>query len=547
MFSSHFDHMVSSLTSAEEFRMFRRQDLTAIPEDVKREIMRRGHMARKAAAPGLREWLASAEGYDSARRAVRSSLADMLLCEAVTEEGRAAGEIADMLYSILAEPSWSVSDKRKVPMRKEQPDAFAAETAALMVWAKELYKNELETVAPGICEAAMDECRERLVDRLDDPAFCETVLRRPDALSFAAAAVTAVLYVPQDESLRWLRLKNLLRIAERCVSAGRLGEVYRRRGLAAWLTEALCMADIAFMCDFACSGESGLCADEELRGQAKLISSAYIGEDILIDEKTYMKPALCGADVYRLGAVFDDDAVCAIGEKLESLHPGMESACGITGRLLNVLWSGSFANDRLHDSYKHPRIVVDGENGIYAARPSGGKGFYAGMYLGALVVYLDGECILTAGEGAAERSIPWPERTGEVKHYASDISVRQDGFPTISMNLAGAYGPETCVSSWQRTVMVTSGAENIRLVDAFDFSGARRKAAVRFITPARPVVAVGAPRAVMGSCLIEWDGPASAEVALVSSEPGKELYALVLSAQGPAAGGCWTYFLRRST
>ena len=549
MISQHFEPMVTALLPAGEFRVFRREDLPLLPASARDPILEAAEKALSAPAPqeDLALWRASPADYDARREKKRRACAALCLGEAIGQRGRFLPAAAEAVYALLNEPSWNQSGRRSVPARGQTPDTFAAETCELLSWTAPLLGEDLERYAPGLGDRVAAECEERVLAWLDDPACCEAALRRADAPVAARAFVAACLLVPQDDSARWLRLKNALRIADRCLSGGWLAAAHSQGGLASWLTSACALSDAVLLADLACSGQSGLRGDESLRGEMRLPLALAMGGAYFTDEASVMRPCLPGADVYRIGATFDDDDMCALGAHLRSLEEedgGLEGS--VTQILLNALWRASLEREnsplRLDECDEVRRM------GYVCARPEGGKGFWAALHAGSLVLFLDGAPVLVEGpQGAVARSLPEPNDCRQSRSGARDIQAKAEGFLSLSMDVAPTYPAEASISTWQRTVMITNGGETTRLLDAFDFAGDRRPCALRFVTPVRPAVAVGAPRVRLGPVYLQWDGELEPSVTQVcSDQDGTALWALLLRRATPMAGSCWTCTFTRA-
>lgn len=549
MISSHFEAMVTTLLPAEEFILFRRSDLTNLPAHTQDRFLTHAEKALRSGLnmPALADWLAGPAQYDSLRAQNRRDLAALCLGEAVRQNGRYLASAAQLLFAILCEPSWNRAGRRAVPAMQAAPDAFAAETAELIAWAALLLDRDADEYAIGLRESAYQACEERVLRYLDDPAVCEAALRRTDAPVFARATAAACLFTPQNESVRWLRLKNALRIADRCASGGWFQSAFAREGLRGWIESACAVSDAVLLADLACAGQSGLRSDESLIAEMRLPVQLHIDGEYFADEKSHLRPGLSGEDLYRIGATFDDDALCSLGARLDraAISRG-DMAAGsiqnnITACMLSALWRPSLENDPGNMSAE-PTAQMQSLS-FYAARPHGGKGFYTALVSGALVLFLDGEPVLTlADQGAEGRSLPEPDLKMQSRPSVRDISLRTDGFPTISMDIAPSFPLDASLASWQRTVMLTNHDQTVRLLDAFDYAGTRKISRLRFVSPHMPVVAVGAPRARIGTANIEWDGPTNASIEQIDEKH----WALILAKGDMAAGGCWTCTFTRS-
>ncbi len=550
MISSHFDKMVTALLGARDFRLFEKAQLRNLPEHTVRRFVRAAETALRAKIEpaGLADWLESAdphtERYDEKRRAMRSLLVDLCLGEAVTQRGRYLKAAAERIFAILSEPCWNRAGRRTLPCAPQTPDIFCAQTAEILAWAAYLLEENLDEIAPGLADGLHFAVENRAVSWLDDPACCESALRSSSAPSFARAMGVACLFTPQDESVRWLRFKNALRIADRCIEGDWLRSAWKNNGLHGWMRGACALSDLILLTDFACEGRSGLRADEDIFGEMSLPAVLQISEQYFADEKNAMRPEVFGEDCYRIGATFDDDAMCALGVQLDSLERAQEADPGaeklrasenITSRMLNALWRQSLESESAKPA--EGGIVQAPEIHFYAARPHA-KGFYAALLGGAPVLFADGKPIVALSPLA--RSMPEIEGIGPARVSCRDRSIREEGFATISMDIAPAYGAQAALASWQRTLMVINRACAVRILDAFDFSGARKRPAIRFVCAEMPVIAVGAPRARIGQVQLEWEGPTKARMEEHTGENGEKSYSLLLERDEAVAGGCWT-------
>lgn len=533
MISHYFDRMISNLRPPEDFVLFRRSDMLRLPARTVDLFLNAAASLGDVPEAGLEDWLESPAGYDRLRTATRTALRTLVFAEVITQNGKYLPDAAVLLYRILREPAWNAANRHSIPLRAAGCDLYAAQTAELIAWTLMLLDDPLEKYAPGIMSWAREECIHRFLNSLEEPSCCEAILRTADAPLFArAAAVTAIL-LPQDGSQRWLRLKNALRIAERSVSFCQ--DAYNTSGLSLWCRYAAALADTVFLTDLACDGRSGMREDPDLRSVITLPVLTHITGGFFVDGRSDMEPELRGDDLYRIGAAFDDDRLCALGAALSRRTPEPDCGTDVTGILLNALWRASMEDDTVLPN--EDPLVVCREIGLYGARSSGRDSFYAALHNGALIVYLNGEPVLTEGsEGAITRSLPEPDGMRQIRQQCSDITVRTDGFPSIGMNLAPTFPMDAGISSWQRTLLLTGATGSLRLLDVFDFAGRRHTAAMRFTSHRDIVLATGGKMAHIGNAYLSWDGPSLAKV---EDLPGG-MHALVLSSSGPVTGACWT-------
>lgn len=548
MISSHFGTMVATLLPADAAMPYTVQHMRRLPAPLARTLLARAERAaRLPFAPATLDlWKSNPSAFAQNRVALRTGLTDLCLGEAVGQEGRYIGEIAQRVYALLCEPCWNGSGARSVTCVSRGPDNQCAQTAQLLTWTLLLHSKALLSYAPGLCEGVTAAIEHRFASYLLDPACCEAVLRTSTPLAFARAAAVVCLCLQGDNSTRWLRLKNALRIADRCMENDWLYAAWRSEGLSSWVREAAYLADIVLLCDIACGEHSGLRTDADLRKGMDLPAKLHIAQSFFADEKSGLCPSISAEALYRIGATFDRDALCATGAYLakqsrEKAPVSADEDC--TSALLSALWHEALEAEPAPPASSG--LVEERRIGYFGVRTRS-PGFTLGMFGGSFLLFDGSTPVLPLSPVA--KSLPEIEGLQANRSHVRDATVQQEGFPSISMDIAPSYPPQASLASWQRTFLLTGNATTLRLIDAFDFSGTRKTPSLCFVCAETPVLAVGANRARIGEVAIEWEGPHTARIEQRQSDSGQKCICLILTGAGPMAGGCWTTtFSRRGS
>jgi hypothetical protein len=145
--------------------------------------------------------------------------------------------------------------------------------------------------------------------------------------------------------------------------------------------------------------------------------------------------------------------------------------------------------------------------------------------------------------GAEAHNVPAVEGVEQnaARRAPEPPELRSDGYWMLTMGIAHAYPAAAKLYSWQRSLMLTPGEDQVRLIDAFDFEGVKKRATVRFVTPHEPVLKGNT--ATLGPVVLRFPaGLAPAVSELPMEEPrlksiwGERLYRLELTQNEGAPG-----------
>jgi hypothetical protein len=173
------------------------------------------------------------------------------------------------------------------------------------------------------------------------------------------------------------------------------------------------------------------------------------------------------------------------------------------------------------------------------------KGSFSHRDAGDLLMYYRGKPVLVdcGLPGAEAHNVPAIEGVEQnaARRAPEPPELRDDGYWMLTMGIAHAYPAAAKLYSWQRSLILTPGEDQVRLIDAFDFEDAKRKATVRFITPFEPVLTAGG--AHLGPVAFRFPGGLTPSVSQVSIEDarlkalwGDRLYRMELTTLESALG-----------
>jgi hypothetical protein len=201
-----------------------------------------------------------------------------------------------------------------------------------------------------------------------------------------------------------------------------------------------------------------------------------------------------------------------------------------------------------------PGSVLLPDMGVAAARSgdffvalTGGdrRGAFSHRDAGDIALYYRGQPVLVdcGLPGAEAHNVPAIEGVEQnaARRAPEPPELQGDGYRMLTTGIAHAYPAAAKLYNWQRSLMLTPGEDQVRLIDAFDFEGVKKRATIRFITPHEPVLK--GSTAVLGPVALRFPGsltPAVSEIPMeeprLKSIWGEKLYRLELSQNESAPG-----------
>jgi len=225
-----------------------------------------------------------------------------------------------------------------------------------------------------------------------------------------------------------------------------------------------------------------------------------------------IRPAVSGMDIFRLGYLAQDRALCALGAQLNRLNtlPGFS----LSGRILNMEYMRAAQDEtgappRLRRaSAENGSLMVSRLDSMFAAINVSGFRANAGditLFAGSTPILVDA--------GGAVHSLPLIDdyspryQFGALPPSDADFGPERD---LMSADLTGIY-PESCpLAAYQRTLMASRADDTVRLVDAFEFMRLPQSVTFRFVTAQRPVSLRDIVR--IGPVDLSWDGNMMPEI-----------------------------------
>lgn len=409
----------------------------------------------------------------------------------------------DLIVQICEENTWSASPAFDDPARPGI-DVQAAETGSLFAWMMRRHGARLNETSPRIHSLMLGEVRRRLISPLlahDDYPFMVGGGRCP-ALILSDLLLCCML-MEQNPHRRQQPVKLILRLLDALCAR----QSDARAPLEERLNDACAIADLARLMKRLTRGEFDLTRTMPPENWLDDLIIPWVCGDFFVNPAGESpRPEISGMDVYRLGYLTQDRALCALGAQLNRLHerPGF-SLCG---RVLNMEYMRS-AQDECNTPPRLKRAAA--ENGsimlsrvdtLFAALACTGRRANAGD----ITLFADSTPILVDASGVSH-NLPLIDgcapvtRPRRLPPADRDFGAERD---LMSVELTGVY-PESCMlSAYQRTLMTLRGDGTIRLVDAFEFIRPAREITFRFITAQKPLPLRELVR--LGPVDLSWDG-----------------------------------------
>lgn len=474
----------------------------------------------------------------------------------VEPDAAALARVVDLLCMICEESAWSQNPKG-APFDDEQHpeiDFQCAETLMLLGW---VHRALGERLGSRVSAKLVYEARRRVFSPFlahgDYPFMRFSGIpgaggERPLCV-LTDILLSAILLEP-DAARRGAVLKQALRLIDQAIQT-REG---RPLPLADELAETAAVTDLTLLLRKLTRGEMDLTEDYPAPEWLDGLLFPWLAADCFADPATGdMRPPLSGQELFRVGLAANDEALTALGARLNDLHKRPSST--VTGRMLDLSCAGMLAAEdgkppRLkHAATTRNRLMLSRFGGLACAMHTGGGPGNAGC----LALFFGERPILVEVPGcpnapligpfaqldAPRESAPEAAFGGDV--CPADFEILQDG-ELMSVDLTNAYPPKAGARSVQRTAMVRRGEGALRLVDAFDLE-TPAPIAWRFLTPQKPERLLGGVR--LGPVDVNWEGELACDLSPVNQAfPGGEtLWRVTLTTPQAVGRGFFTFTL----
>lgn len=446
------------------------------------------------------------DAYVSIQRQRRARLESFLWIE---PNAAAVERIMDLLVLICEESTWSASAPFDDPAHPAI-DLQAAETGVLLAWLMRRHGARLNEADPRIHSLLLGEVRRRLISPIlahDDYPFMAGNGRFP-ALILSDLLLICVL-MEKNPHRRQQPVKLLLRMLDSLC----LRQSDPRAPLEERLADACAIADLARLMKRLTRGEFDLTRTMPPEGWLDDVIIPWIHGDFFVDPAGQdSRPEISGMDLFRLGYLSQDRALCALGAQL---HRQKErSGFSVSGRILNMEYMRAAQDEcnapmRLkRASAENGSLMLSRVDALFAALSGTGRR----ANVGDITLFADGSPILI-DVGGVIHSLPLIDdcapltRLHKLPPTDADFGADRD---LMSVDLTTAY-PEKCMmSAYQRTLMTMRGDGTVRLVDAFEFIRPPQTLRFRFVTVQRPIILRELVR--LGPVDLSWDAAMLPEV-----------------------------------
>ena len=459
-------------------------------------------MARPAASMPLSQRLARPEDY---RRLQRQRRRDAEALLRLGQDPQTLPRLMDLLCAIMEESSWADRGGEEAFDDEGHPeiDFQCAETAVLLAWVARGMGGALDSRTQA---KLLYEVRRRVFSpflaHMDYPFMRG---RGPRPMAILADILLSALILESDTSRRGAILKHTLRQLDQC--AAMLER--KNEALADAAAETGAVTDLALLLRLATQGDFDVTAEYPREDWLDDLLFAWIDGEYFVDPPTGdMRPAISGAEFYRIGLTAGDEALAGLGARLWRLT--RRPSATVTGRIMDL----SCAAQLEAESAKPPRLkhAATAGNRLMASRFSG---FTCAMHTGGranagdLVLFYSGRPILV--ETPAGGSLPVMDGSGQLplpdEPCEADFELRNDR-EAMSIELTHAYKTSALLRSYQRTAMIMrpDGAIRhegmLRLVEAMELTSPNHVTFV-FLTPEAPAAIRRGLR--LGPVELTWD------------------------------------------
>ena len=463
----------------------------------------------------LSERLKEPERYAELQRARREQLEAFLWIE---PNAAALEKMLDLISQICEEGAWSAGGAAFDDPAHPAIDLQAAETGMLLAWLLRRHGARLSECNPRIPTVLLGEVRRRLLGPIlahEDYPFMRLGGRRPAQV--AADLLLSCLMLEKSPVRRQQPVKLLLRLLDEICAVPQSP----RAPLLDRLADACAVADLARLLKRLTRGELDLTRSQPPESWLDGMLIPWITDDYFFDTAgDALRPPLPGIDLFRLGHLAQDRALCALGAQLH--RACARDSDSLNGRVLSM----EYMRAALDESARPPRLkraategaalMVSRVDPLYAAiAGDGGRG-----NAGDVALFYENMPVLTVAGGEA-RSLPLIDGRAPLSRPAQPPAAEAnfgDGRDLMSVDLTDTYPAQCGLSAYQRTLMVSRGDATVRLVDAFEFDRAPEQLCFRFVSVQRPLSLRSGVR--LGPVLLRWDGEMLPEISELPARDG---------------------------
>jgi hypothetical protein len=528
--------------------------------------------------------------YEALRTRRRNKLQDLTLAEAAEAKGRFTDEIVNGIWLACEETFWGVpahlgAQRAKVGLPDvTEPivELFGAETAAQLAWTLYLLRPQLAKVSPLISERIHLETQRRILDPcLDHPDFSWMGFSGNPPNNWdpwiCSNWLTAVLLLERQPARRTAAIAKIVRCLDNFLN-GYADDGGCDEGPSYWGRAGASLFDCLELLHQSSNGRVNA-FDQPLIHQIGLyICRAHVaGEWYTNFSDAPARVNLNGDLVYRFGRRLSDETMMRHGAyaafvKGDDALPG-ESL----GRQLPALFHlaelrhAPRAQALIRDAWM-PGIGVmtarreeGSTKGLYVAAEAGNNGkSHNHNDVGNFVVYSDGVPVIidvgvgtyTAQTFSKDRYKIWtmqsafhncPTIDGVMQSAGRQFGARSVNYKPgeITMDIAPAYPDEAGLKTWERSIRLDRGKDQIEIRDAYSLGRQPKEIVQTLMTPCR--VATGSNFVTLDDKVrIAHDPVLSASVEEIKLDDdrlrsvwGDRIYRVLFRATNPPASAEW--------
>ena len=419
--------------------------------------------------------------------------------------------IVDLVLMICEEPNWSASGANIDDPSHPSIDAQAAETGVLLAWIQHRHGAKLKEICPRLARVTLDAVRRRLITPMlahDDYPFMRGSGRNAGLI--LCDLLLCCLLLESSPARRQQPVKAILHLLDRhCLTMPNSS-----LPLADRLTDACALADIARLLKRLTRGELDLTREVPPPGRLDDLIIPWIGGEYFLDPGgSGMHPDIAGMDMFRLGYLNRDRALCALGAQLHRSND--RPSASLSGRILSMEYMRA-----IEDEFSAPPklkraqsedggIMVSRVNGLIAAITRGGSR----ANCGDITIFAENNPIF-ADMGGKIHSLPLLDDASPLdkplQTPACDVDFSEER-DLMTIDLTDAYPEAGGLAAYQRTLMTMRTDGTVRIVDAFEFMTPPRNVSFCFVCARKPLSLRECVR--LGPVSLSWDGDMMPEIA----------------------------------
>ncbi len=563
MFSLRQEDLLYSLRPASQTRvlppMDDRRAWAGLDADAAIALTQRAERALRAPLPHLTagDYLHRPDAEPPAGYTLRREQAeDLILAACATGDEKYLPRLADLIWMMAEESGWSVFPRRGAPLPAftvPDMDEHAARTAELFALARQTVGARFDHMTPQLTARIDFELRRRAFDPLIHRESDDWLHLSGGAPSICAHLMAACLAAETDEGeRRWQALRRLLKILEGVLRA-QLPDGGAAQDLARHVAAASALNDCFALLSLVSGGQVELRDEPRFIDMAILPCKLFIGDGWFVNPGSDPKPGLSPDTLFHLGEGVRSGSLCGLAAWLRRRSDGqIPEDAGLFSKYAILRGRADFLKESARVTLPGSALLPDmgvalARAGDFFAALTGGGTRTASSNRGVgdiTLFYKNAPILIDCGLPDADaHSVPAIEGVEQAgARRAPEPPELQNGvFRMLTMGIAHAYPAAAKLQSWQRSLMLSPGENLVRLIDAFDFEGVKKRATLRFITPYEPVLRDG--HALLGPVRMRFpDGltPKVSPIPLTDARRAallcEKLYRLELTMAESAAG-----------